>query len=313
MLRRIEKKEICNDSGIKLDSEREAIFKKNVEGILCANTIPIYRGDSRVSQMFNVEQGNLHSLSDAIFTIGAKSRLFTKNIEHSEVLDVNSTSLSDFLWNGFYNVVENGALKESNKGKALANFLKNNKEFCDFFANPRNRPLFVSVIERLSFNERIKVQDYYYALLQTLGINVFGYNYFCSATTNYFVAKNMAGKKGIIIYGWVPEHGDSYIKYEIINDLNQTIVDIGLPVYTTPVFKNQREICLKCGFLPHFIFGFQKANKFIVNPAMLNSMNFEHVANEGLSIDQTHFNNILRSSKYKYQFFFCDGYYYEID
>ena len=45
-----------------------------------------------------------------------------------------------------------------------------------------------------------------------------------------------------------------------------------MPYCDTPVYPGQKEVTLRCGFLPHFIIGFKVKNCFYVNPAVFSSM-----------------------------------------
>lgn len=99
----------------------------------------------------------------------------------------------------------------------------------------------------------------------------------------------------------------------------------GLPYYELPVYPDQKEVALRCGFLPHFIVGFMVGSRFYVNPAISRSMDrmmglrsfkelneFKHqLIRCGLDVDQSNFEEFCRMTNFK-RYYTYDGEKYEI-
>ena len=99
----------------------------------------------------------------------------------------------------------------------------------------------------------------------------------------------------------------------VISENKKVVMDIGMPYCDTPVYPEQKEISLRCGFLPHFIIGFKVENEFYVNPAVFTSIDKmhamesfkdlckyrRHLMSYGLEVDQAGFEEFCKQTNYK--------------
>lgn len=136
-------------------------------------------------------------------------------------------------------------------------------------------------------------------------------------------------KKGILIISWVLSSvKDRVLKYQDLNECNKQIEGLDLPVYKSSPFPKQKEMCIKAIIPPQFVLGYIHAGKkiFIPNPHLIKEMRslpplsdegsgsadredvyreiiesecIGHIITEGISIDQSTFEEILRKSKFK--------------
>lgn len=268
----------------------------------------IYRGEENLREHYNVDLDNIPLLSHHIFMLGEKGLLFLK-----EKLKEQDNSFQ-FIWERFNIKVCNLNFTCENTRQHVSEFLDNNPEIKAYFSNDDNKESFMAC-EKLSDKERKEVADYYLSLLHTIGRSGNGKSYFLSSSKKKSIAKKFSKfkKEGIILYGWVPKKGinKTTIKYENIDVHDGFIKSLGLPTYGVPVYQDQEEICLKCGWLPHFILGFQYEKDFYINPAALKSWQ-DSIPYEGLDVDQSKFKEMLNNSNYCHSYIFYDGEYYTI-
>lgn len=180
-----------------------------------------------------------------------------------------------------------------------------------FFGNTDNKCKFQnSIKEQRGRKKKEDILDYYYVFLHTLNSHN---SSFLSTTTKLKTAKYFAedpeGNRNedyIIQVGWIPK-GKS-IKYrDVVNDYhNELVKRLGLPQWV-PAYVDEDEICLKFGFLPHFMIGFithtREDEFFVINPAILKEENkkndMREIARKGLFIDQSEFFKVLKETNYK--------------
>ena len=263
----------------------------------------IYRGDCKIREHYNVDISDITLLSHYIFAIGEKGSFFLKKKKKKEL------NQFEFIWNKLNKKICELRFETESNTQKVCTFLRNNDELNSFFSNNQNKELFLNCAN-LDKKTQIKVIDYYIALLHTIGKSGINNSYFLSSTIDRQVADKFK-KEGIVLYGWIPKKGfkDCVISYEDINTEDSIIKQLGLPIYKIPVYPDQKEICLKCGLLPHYIIGFQYQHKFYVNSNVFNKWD-ENVIYTGFNINQHNFNHILRKTNYKYEYIFCDGEYY---
>ena len=265
----------------------------------------IYRGESNLYEQYNSGIENISVLSQHIFILGEKGRLFVE-----DKLKKYDNSF-DFIWEQFNQKVCKLKFKCENTIKHVGDFLENSREIKQYFLDESNKTNFINY-KGLPEDKRIKVSDYYLALLHTIGKSGNSRSYFLSSSRNISIAEEFKNN-GIILYGWVPKKHlkNKTIEHKDIEEHESFIKSIGLPIYNIPVYPEQKEICLKCGLLPHYILGFQHDNKFYINPSTLKPWK-ENIPYNGLDIDQSLFIEKFKDSNYKQSFIFCDGKYYII-
>lgn len=266
----------------------------------------IYRGNSNIFTDYNISCENLPLLSRYIFCLGDKSPYFFQN------KPLNSICLFPLIWEKFNNKVSNLRFSNERTTKYVSKFMENNPEFIQYFSDNHNKYDFEN-LSQLPAKKREIIADYYLSILHTIGKSSNGKSYFLSSSKNYLVADEFKGDNSLIIYGWLPRKGirNNIIKYVDTEKYSLFVKSLGLPVYQMPVYPKQKEICIKCGLLPHFIVGFQHNNKFYINPNTLNQWH-DNIVYDGLDPNQEDFNDLYKATKLKQSFIFCDGEYYLI-
>lgn len=266
----------------------------------------IYRGDSNIIEQYKTDSRNLSLLAHYIFCLGDKGRYFFQN----KLVDRNS--VFSLIWDKFHNKVCKLNFASDGTIERMSDFLNKNSMFNNYFSNEHNKEHFES-LSQLSIDEANNIADYYLSILHTIGKSGNGESYFLSSSTNYLVADKFKGDNNIIIYGWLPKKGmkNRIIKYTDVENYSLFVKSKGLPTHQTPIYPEQKEICIKCGLLPHYIIGFQHNNRFYINPNTLKQWN-DSIVYEGLDIDQKDFNDLFNDTKLRQSFIFCDGNYYLI-
>ena len=293
------------NADIASQTEKES-FMQFIEHLKSSKRIRfIYRGESNLYEQYNSGLENISVLSQHIFILGVKARVSME--EKLKKYD----NIFEFICSQFNLKVCKLDFRSERTRTHVANFLEINKEIKQYFLDESNKTNFINQ-KGLPEDKCIKVSDYYLALLHTIGKSGNSRSYFLSSSKNSSIAEEFKNN-GVILYGWVPRKHleDKTIEYKDIEEYESFIKSLGLPTYNIPVYPDQKEICLKCGWLPHFILGFQHSDKFYINPSTLKPWK-ENIPYDGLDIDQSLFMEKLKESNYKQSFIFCDGEYYVI-
>lgn len=274
-------------------------FLNNLESSKKVNFI--YRGTSHLNEQYNADISNIPLLSSYIFMIGEKGKMFADT-------HIKKYNTLKFIWDKFNQKICRLNFQNENVKRIVSNFLDKNPQFKEYFLNENNKDSFLDLNK---VTETQKVVDYYLVLLHTIGKSGNGNSYFLSTTIDYSVAKNFSND-GIILYGWIPCKGSDQqiIHYEDVNKYNNFIESLNLPSCQTPMYPQQKEICLKCGLLPHFIIGFQYKEKFYINPNILKTPWSDNIVYNGININQTSFHEVIQHTRYKRTALFYDGNYY---
>ena len=288
--------------------------------------ICIMRGESNENLMdqFGIDANHPDLLTKYIFMTGEKGRICWENKRY---LDPDDTRKENFevICKALDRFIREGCRGESGRSMRMRDFYKRNEAFCRAFNSIDD---IVSRYEKLKTKDRERANLYYLAIAHA--INSYDYrkaSSMVSATTDESVAKKFTSD--VCIYGWVPKVAIScaQMKTICVVDTKETdfIKQKGLPYYNTPVYPNQKEVALRCGFLPHFIIGFMVGSRFYVNPAVSRSMDkmqemrsFKEL-NEfkkklvrfGLDVDQCNFEEFCRLTRFK-RYYTFNGEKYEI-
>ncbi len=266
----------------------------------------IYRGESNLNEQYGTDTRNISLLSQYVFMIGEKSRTFLENrCEYDNIFK--------FIWDKFFNKVCKMNFDSDRTKAKLEQFLADNSGLNDYFSNKGNRRDFIGNNTRSDKEQKV-ITDYYLALLHTIGKSGNARSHFLSSSTECSVADGFKDENGIILYGWIPRKGlkDKVISYEGIGECNDLIASFKLPIYQVPIYPEQKEICLKFGWLPHFIIGFQYQDRFYINPNALKPWRTE-IVYDGLDVDQSGFIEIFNTTNYECFYLFIDGNYTVID
>ena len=284
---------LCDEHGRNLTCREKVKFIQFVKQLKSSGSARfIFRGlnNAHLNEQYNAGVDNISVLAQHVFLIGNKGDLFFEYRYKSP----RQNNIFEFIWDNLHDKVCKTNVKTNGTREHVSQFLKNNPEFRNYFSDEKNKDAFVN--KELSPEERRKVVDFYLALFHTIGKSVRGdHSYFLSSSTDRSVVDKFAGD-GIVLYGWVPEKDveNRIISYEDVTKVNEFVRSLGLPTYQKSVYSEQKEICLKCGLLPHFIIGFQHVNRFYINPSTLKSWRDEMVC-EGMDVDQTLFGQELSS------------------
>lgn len=276
----------------------------------------IYRGDKNIHEKYNTDTKDLTMLSTLIFMVGDKAAYFR---EEKLKYKIKDESIYSFLFDKFADKVCDPQKFKNNQTQCVVDlFLDSNPQIRTFFGNKDNKVLFAKKIKES--NDKDSIIDYYFSLLQLIGKSANGASYFLSSSKSFKIADFFRNDedKGIILIGWVPSKRKKkfIISYEDTEKLNTKIKGLELPIYERSPYPEQREICLKCGMLPHFIIGFLHKDDFVINPHLLDFMRnndadveFKNMLRRGFKIDQSNFNDWVSKTNFRFVSIFCDGEY----
>lgn len=286
----------------------------------------VMRGESNENLMeqFETNANNPALLAKYLFMTGEKGRVCWENRKY---LDPDDTGKENFeaICKALARYIRGGCRGDSGRAQKMRDFYNRNEAFCRAFECIDD---IVSRYDKLKEKDKRRANLYYLAVAHT--INSYDYkktSSYVSTTTDRDVAQNFTAD--VCIYGWVPKMEISHAQVKTIDfvdtENNEFVKRKGLPYCNTPVYPDQKEVALRCGFLPHFIIGFMVGSKFYVNPAISRSMDkmqemrsfqelnaFKHrLIMYGLAVDQNNFEDFCRMTKFK-RYYTFDGNNYEI-
>lgn len=320
---------LLNDEGIVLMQD-ELLKLWDFYQMMVGSTLStiILRGESdeNLRSQFNTDTQNPTLLAKYLFMVGEKGRMCWNDKEFLNPDDNTSENFRKICL-ALKRYIDEGCKGITGRSFKMRDFYDRNGDFCRALENTDE---IVAKYSKLKSKERRGVNLYYLAIAHT--INSYGYkkaSCFVSATTNAEVAQEFTDD--VCIYGWVPKEpaGVSRSQYRTIDYVvaeNETVVKLsGMPYCESPVYPEQKEVALRCGFLPHFIIGFKIKNCFYVNPAVFLSMDImqdkrsfkelcqykSRLLRYGLEVDQSNFEEFCRLTKFK-RYYTFDGEKYEI-
>lgn len=286
----------------------------------------VMRGESNgnLMEQFETNANNPALLAKYLFMTGEKGRICWENRKY---LDPDDTRKENFeaICKALARYIREGCRGDSGRAQKIRDFYNRNEAFCSAFDSIDD---IASRYEKLKAKDRRIVNLYYLTVAHT--INSYEYrraSSMVSTTTDVNVAEKFTAD--VRIYGWVPREDNSYARIKTIDvvDTQETeyIKRKGLPFYDSPVYPDQKEVAMRCGFLPHFIIGFMVGSKFYVNPAISRSIDKMHEMRSfqelntfkyrmimyGSDVDQSNFEDFCRMTKYK-RYYTFDGKNYEI-
>lgn len=287
----------------------------------------IMRGESNenLESQFGTDANHPDLLAKYLFMTGEKGRMCW---DSKKYLDPDDTSIENFeaICRALARYIKEGRRGDSGRSRKMRYFCKRNKDFCNAFKE--NVEGLVGKYKKLKVKNRRIVNLYYLAVAHT--INSYTYmkaSSFVSTTMDEKVANKFTSD--VCIYGWVPNIAYSIAhnkSIDVVITQNKEVVErIGFPYCDTPVYPEQKEVALRCGFLPHFIIGFMVGGRFYVNPAISRSMDkmmglksiqelneFKHqLITNGLDVDQSNFEEFCRMTNFK-RYYTFDGEKYKI-
>ena len=305
-----------------LTDEEHHDFMDNLS-ILCSDkkSIKIYRGTSKLRKQYNTDTNDMSQLCDIIFMIGEKSFYFW-NDNHIKYKFVNSAwedevakrGIVDFLWFQLHEKVCSLNFKCPRTKHKVGKFLYRDLTFFRFFNDEHNEFKFKNCLGELNQHDWYIVQGYYCSLLHTIGKSAIGESYFLSSSVDVRVAEHFRNN-GIIICGWLPRKGLKERKlsyYNMLNPNESFIRSLGLPTWRTAVYEEQKEFCLKCGILPHYMVGLCHKDIFYVNPSFIKETIDDNTILTGLNVNQKPFQDYLKKTNYGRSYILCDGLYIDL-
>ena len=286
----------------------------------------VFRGESDENLMsqFGVDSHSPELLAKYLFMVGEKGRICW---EKKRYLDPDDTSKENFetICKALSNYIREGCRGERSRAQRMRDFYSRNEEFCRAFDSIDD---IVARYDKLKAKDKRRINLYYLAIAHT--INSYDYkksSSYVSTTTDGKIARDFTAD--VCIYGWVPKEAMIHSQMKTIDfvdtENNEFVRRKGLPYCDSPVYPGQKEVALRCGFLPHFIIGFMVGSRFYVNPAISRSMdrmqemksfqelnNFKHqMMTFGLDVDQSNFEEFCRMTNFK-RYYTFDGMKYEI-
>lgn len=314
-LSRLTIKTFCGEE-ISKESNDYSCFLDFVDRFCSAkNRTILYRG-SNPEQVFQAKLFDIKCFSRILMTLGEKSHHFESNKYPLICIDDCSIEVFEFVFDRFHDKVCNLSFSNLNSLEKVKLFLETNPSINNYFSDGNNKARFLSTVSEMDDSKKRNVLDYYFSLLHTIGKSANDNSYFISTSKSVEIAEQFKND-GIIVVTWVPstERKRQIICYNDINKLDNFIKAMGLPYYINSLYREQEEVCIKGGILPHYIVGYAYKDSFIVNPNLItqvsSSYDFESLLKDGVLTNQTHFDNVLQKTKYKGGFLCIDGYYLE--
>lgn len=112
----------------------------------------------------------------------------------------------------------------------------------------------------------------------------------------------LRGKAGIVYRYFIPNVRRHDMVVDILSEcLRNEIEDLGFPIIRNAPYPDQLEISVKRALFPHFIYAVDVINSeyqySVINPAILN-IGIKDMLVDGMSIDQSNFERVLRETNY---------------
>lgn len=256
----------------------------------------IFRGDTNTNfrKQYRISSENTPPLDLAkyLFLIGEKGKHFWNGDPLPfEILGDNSDVI-EHVWCKVSSILKDKEIKES-------------------LFSEEGKDSFMQQMGKMDETQKRMILDYYYSYVHTYRSEG---SHFLSTSESFAVAlKFLRNKTGIVMVGWVPAShcNEMMIDYEDVCQNRENIEKLGFPTFET-LYPKQKEICLKCGLLPHFMIGFYipKEKTFVVNPALFkNTYSMDETIKKGFDVDQSEFLEELKKTGYSKCYWYDKGIY----
>ena len=264
----------------------------------------MYRGDKlknlfeRLGIFYNEDEPDYKQLLDRLFMVGEKSRNFYAD-EFFKASSSRSIKIDDCNEKVFKYIFDNINDSIKSKNSSTIAFFDKNEEFKQFFLNEKdNKETFLKAFSSANENEQIYFKNYYLTLLHQLdAINYKNSSHVVSTSLDSSVAQKFAmaklSGKSVILHCWTPKNNE-------INNFKKH----GLPKYKNAPYKNEKEVSILAGILPHYIIGLQviEDEVFFINPNIFSNPVNDNLFIQGFNINQDGFDEIIKLTKYKKSF-----------
>ena len=293
-----EEYKIIHEDKSSLSNNEMQTFKQFIGSFSESTGKLIYRGEQRFSYLYGSD--DINEVLYRVFLIGAKGEHFWK--QRSKYISKTICKKTfDQLFIEFNKLLSRKDIDSVRTAEHLNQFKETNKDFCGFFLNLQNCNILWDTVTNLNQNERRHVLDYYIAVLHGIGHIALNGSHMISTSTDIDVARHYQ-KNGIIYVSWIGNTNELVPKYDI-NKSNFFVSSLNLPICSPSMFPEDNEICILYGLLPHKIIGIIHDDLFYVNPNMFSKeRTLDDALKMGFYIDQTHFDEVLKLTKYKRAF-----------
>ena len=208
----------------------------------------IYRGDNlgnlchRLGVKYDTSDIDFQTLLERLFMIGEKARHFYDDSIEGRYLSIEGAGREafDYLFDHLHKAVRN-------RRKAYVQFFSTNVLFREYFADKKNKRVFIDAAMGHSEYLRMYFRERYQTLLHQLAAPIYKEkSHVVSTSRNHHVAKKFAGGgvdniDSCIIHAWKPNMN----RFRLINN--------SLPNYKGYPFSHQEETSIIAGILPHYI------------------------------------------------------------
>lgn len=260
----------------------------------------IFRGESKINELYNCDVGNITELLERIFMVGPKGKHFWKQ-ESKYIYKTLCKETFKQLFDEFHNLFTRNDIRSEKLKNHLNSFKDSDKKFYTYFANNDNFVYFWKNISNHSQKERNIILDYYLSILHSAGQIAIKGSYMLSTSLEIKEAMRYQNN-GIIYVSWIGKSNNNGSYYDL-NKVNNFIKNNNLPYYTQSIYPEDNEICVKYGILPHRIIGIIIDKYFFVNHNFFNQQqDLSNVLKSGFDIDQTHFDEIIKLTNYKHAY-----------
>lgn len=289
---------IIHENKSPLSNSEMQTFKQFISSISESTRKLVYRGEQRFSYLYGSD--DIKEVLYRVFLIGAKGEHFWKQRSKYISKTICKKTFAQ-LFVEYNKLLSRKNIDSFRTAEHLNRFKETNKEFCGFFFNLQNCKILWDTVTNLNQNERGLVLDYYISVLHGIGHIALNGSHMISTSTDIDVARHYQ-KNGIIYVSWIGNSNELVPNFDI-NMSNQLISSLNLPVCSPSVFPEDHEICITYGVLPHKIIGIIHDDLFYVNPNMFSKeRTLDDALKMGFYIDQTHFDEVLKLTKYKRAF-----------
>lgn len=278
------------------------------------NILFLYRGEEQRNIRRRLTRGGMGVETSEVFQrafyFGDKARHFSVDVIDGNrdfltgINDCSDETLS-FIFARISNVLNEPKYSSRVRGNT-------SKEFRGFFQNQNNLSEFLYRMNECYTSEvKLKARDYYLYFLHVAGASgVRKETMFVSTSIDKRVAHGFsrAGKheeSRITFHYFVPQPFHMHAIAPWVADHHQRIAyAVQLPTYKAMgLFPKQREVSVKGALFPHFMLGIELIDdqKFIVNSNFSefdNSSDFDRVARQGFTIDQSEFHTRVFDTGY---------------
>jgi len=228
---------------------------------------------------------NLNDFAKLLFYYGDKSKYFWNQMNGRDFgLNETNDEIFVYIFKIFNELVQN------QKKIGTKRFVDKNKINFNFFKNENNKKRFIKEIGVITYNEKLKLRNYYFRIIHQLGETTFkNQSLMVSSSENENIAKKNFSNNEIVISFWD------------FNFNNFSINNTNLPVFKGKPYKNQKEISVFGAIFPHYIYSVKCKNKEILNPAIFDDADLDEVFFCGFNINQEKFKDKFKAET-KFEF-----------